>query len=212
MDTTRAIPADAPPTPVAAIAVPPPPPVNIPYVEHKTSRVLLAWWGGAIGAVILWTAVTVAGFLIWDLTAADANVPAVLIAIAITVAAGAVFGAGTLWYAARTFAKLNFAILALTLVTGGLAFMVAAPVVRQMNTPDLAEYTGFTSLLIFGAIATWLGVALGAVCIRWSMSRHARRLLSQWSRLLGSAYGVMLALTLVTGGLAFMVAAPVVRQ
>ena len=196
MDTTRAIPAEPPAAAVAPVAAPPPPPpVVVPYVEHKPSRVLLAWWGGAIGAIILWTAVTVAGFLIWDLTAADANVAAVLAAIAMTVAAGVIFGAGTLWYAARTFAKLNFALLALTLVTGGLALMVAAPVVRQMNTRDLAESTGFTSLLIFGAIATWLGVALGVVCIRWSMSRYARRLLSQWSRLLGSAYGVMLALT-----------------
>jgi hypothetical protein len=167
----------------------------VPYTEHKSSRLGLMWWGGAIGAIALWTAVIVAGVLIWDLTSAGEDVAATLVAIAITVAAGVVFGMGTLWYAARTFAKINFAVLALVLVTGGLSYMVAAPVVRQMNTRDLAEYTGFSALLIFGAISTWLGVALGLLCIRWSMSRRARRLLSSWSRLLGSAYGVMLALT-----------------
>ncbi|MEX0749309.1 MAG: PrsW family glutamic-type intramembrane protease [Dehalococcoidia bacterium] len=159
----------------------------------NTTRLVLAWWGGAVGSVILWAAVVVAGVLIWMLPEADVNVAAVLIGIGATVAAGLIFGMGVLWYAARVFAKLSFALLALVLVTAGLALMVAAPVVRQMNTPELAEYTGSNALFAFGVTSTLLGLALGALCIRWSMRRRARTVLSRWSRLLGSAYGVLLA-------------------
>jgi hypothetical protein len=124
---------------------------------------------------------------------ADVNVSGVLAGIAITIAVGVIVGMGSLWYAARPFAKVTFAVLALVLVTGGLTLMVSAPVVRQMNTPELAEYTGSTALLLFGIISTMLGVVLGLLCIRWSMTKRARRFLSRWSRIAGSAYGVLLA-------------------
>jgi len=170
----------------------------VPAVQRRartnTALVVLAWWGGIAGSALLWTSVTVAGVLIWMLPQAGVNVAGVLAGIAVTVAIGTVFGIGVLWYAARTFAKLTLAILALVLITGGLALIVAAPVVRQMNTPDLAEYTGFTALLAFGVTSTLLGLALAAVCVRWSMTASARRTIAGWSRLAGSAYGVLLTL------------------
>lgn len=158
-------------------------------------RLVLMWTGATIGAIVLWTAVVAGGVLTWDYAGAGADIAAISIGLAITIIAGVVFGAGMIWVSARAFAKVNLALLALTLVTGGVSFMAAAPVVRQMDTPGLAEYTGYTALLIAGAAATVAGLALAGLCVRWSMTKRARRALAGWSRLLGSAYGVALALT-----------------
>ncbi len=156
---------------------------------------ILAWWGAIIGTSILIVCLTVAGVYIAQLTQVEQDARDALLIIGLLVVAGAVFGMLTLWYAARTYAKIVAAILSLTLVTGGLAMLVIAPVIRQMNTPDLAEYRGFNALLVFGIITTALGIVLGALCVRWSMTRNARRRLARWSRLLGSAYGVLLGLS-----------------
>jgi len=156
---------------------------------------ILAWWGAIIGTSILLACLTVAGVYIALLAQVSQDPRDALVIIGLLFVVGAVFGMLTLWYAARTYAKIVAAILSLTLVTGGLAMLVIAPVIRQMNTPELAEYRGFNALLFFGVMTTALGLALGALCVRWSMTRNARRRLARWSRLLGSAYGVLLGLS-----------------
>ena len=165
-------------------------------MRRRTSalRTLGSWVGGVTGSTVLWSAVVVAAVLVWLLPQADANIGVILLLLAITLIAGVVFGMLLLWLSARRFAKVAYAALSVVLVTGGLGLMVSAPVVRQMNTPDLAEYTGFTSLLLFGTAALLLGLVLAAMCVRWSMTRNARRSLSRWSRLLGAGYGVYMML------------------
>ncbi len=155
----------------------------------------MMWWGGIIGTSILVACLVVAGVYIAGLARIEQDAREALLIVAVCAVVGVVFGVLTLWYSVRTYAKVAFSLLSLTLVTGGLAMLVAAPVIRQMNTPELAEYRGFNALMTFGVITTALGLALGALCVRWSMTRRARRLLSRWSRLLGSAYGVLLGLS-----------------
>ena len=111
---------------------------------------------------------------------------------------GIVFGVVPLYFLSRAFAGVAYAALSLTLITGGVLMLAIAPVVRQMNVAHVAEYTGFWALFWFGIMATALGVALAIICVRWSLSRDARRRLARWSRLLMTSYGVMLGLSGIT--------------
>ncbi|HYM27374.1 MAG TPA: PrsW family glutamic-type intramembrane protease [Steroidobacteraceae bacterium] len=94
------------------------------------------------------------------------------------------------------------ALLAVVLVTAGFLMMVFAPVARQMNTPDLAEYRAFDVLLGFGGVALAAGIVLGAACVAWALRPDALRRVAGWSRLLGTAYGVIHGLS----GIAIMFA------
>jgi len=159
-----------------------------------TWRIAVGWLGAVFGAIVILACLSVCATLIWDLTQAGTDVPATLIGIAVAAVAGVALGMLPMWFAARAVAKIAFSILALVLVTGGLALLTAAPVVRQMNTPELIEYRGFWMLTWFGLLTTLLGVALAALCVRWSVQKHARRVLARWSRLLGAGTGVLLSL------------------
>lgn len=162
--------------------------------RRRPLRTAIAGAGGAVAAFALIACVTAAGVYITDIAKAGDDLRESLVSTAIAAGVGivamlAMFG----W--TRTFAKVTFAALSIVLITGGLAMLVAAPIVRQMNTPELAEYRGFAALTWFGAVTTMLGALLAGACVRWSMARAARRHIERWARLGGAAYGVMLMLS-----------------
>lgn len=150
--------------------------------------------GMIIGTMVLVICFIVATVYIAQLAEAGIDVGLTLTAIGAAVMIGVLFGMVPMWLSARGLAKALFAVLALALVTTGLGLLVAAPVVRQMNTTGLAEYRGFAALLWSGIVCIILGALLGGACVYWSMQRAARRTLARWSRLLGAAYGVFLGL------------------
>jgi hypothetical protein len=132
------------------------------------------------------------GYAIAGLTQVDQGNRIALGIVAPFIAAGAM---GLAYAAAPRFAKILFAMIALLLVTSGVLMMVYAPVVRQMNTPDLAEYRAFNVFLGFGLVGTVAGLALGALCVRWALQREARRQLARSARMLGIVYGVLQGLS-----------------
>lgn len=152
------------------------------------------WCGAGIGTAVLITSLVVAGVFIFELPQLEQDAREALVIIFASLAAGAVLGALPLYFAARAYAKAVFALVSVALITAGLAMLVTAPVIRQMNTPELAEYRGFAALLWFGVVALVLGLGLAAACVYWSMQRPARRRLARWSRLIATAYGVLLGL------------------
>lgn len=158
-----------------------------------------ARWTLAIAATVaLIGAVFAAAYFVTDnLTSATADpqtaLGGALISIAIGVAAMLV-----LFVTQRRFAKAVFAVLAITLVSGGVLMMSFAPAVRQMNVRHLAEYRAFNALLGFGALATAAGVILGVQCVRWAMRPHARAMLRRWWSILGAIWGVLIGLQGVT--------------
>ncbi len=168
---------------------------------------VLAWWGGIVGTIVLLISLTVAGVYISKLTTVDQDVAGGLLAVVISIAVGALIGMNVLWHSARVYAKVVFSLLSIVLMTGGFFMLVIAPVIRQMNTPELAEYQGFSVLIWFGALSTIAGIVLAGACIRWATRPIARRRLARWSRLLGSAYGVMLGISGLFGliGLFFLI-------
>lgn len=182
---------------VARIPYTAPRPVAWPRARGErargTWRAALAFAGASIATIALFVCLAVAGVSITDIAKAGSDVRASLIATAISIGIG-VASMLLMYWAARVYAKAIFAALAVVLVTGGLAMLVAAPIVRQMNTPELAEYRGFAALTWFGAVIALAGVALGAACVRWSMSERARRHLERWARYGGAIYGVALTL------------------
>ena len=150
--------------------------------------------GAIAGALTLVVCVSlVTGFVI-ALADIDASVGGLLVGIAIAAAVGA--GGVLLCYVcARSFAKVLLALLSLYLITGGFLLAVFAPVLRQMNSPDIAEYTAFAAFFWFGIVAMCAGAGLAAVCVRWALRPHARQRLWRAGRFFGSAYGVMLGIS-----------------
>lgn len=167
---------------------------DVPAVRRSVARSMAKWAGALVSTITLLSCFSVATTYILYLTQADQGAAEALTAIFVSLGIGIVFGMGLMFVSMKTYSKFVFAALSLTLITGGFVMMVYAPVLRQMNTPDLAEYRAFSDLLWFGALSMVLGVVLAAVCLRWALRPHALRTIARWSRLLGSAYGVMLGI------------------
>jgi hypothetical protein len=159
------------------------------------SNAAVQWFSAVFCTIVLVVCLAVAGTYIARLPVLAHGVGDSLIVIFVAAAVGAVAGALPLYYTARAYAGAAYAALSITLITGGVLLLAAAPIVRQMNVRHLAEYRGFTAFLWFGLIITALGVALAAMCVRWSLGRDARRHLAAWGRLISTAYGVMIGLS-----------------
>ncbi len=159
---------------------------------------LLRWSGLVGGSIAIIVCLSVAGTFVAALCERGQDVRRALGAIFLSLAIGAV-ALAVLYASTRAYAAMVFAVTTIALITGGFAMLVAAPVVRQMNTPELVEYRGFTALLWFGLLALALGLALAAIVVCWSMHREARRRLARWARLGGASYGVWLALSGISG-------------
>lgn len=174
----------------AAAALPSPLPALVrPVPRRPALRIAAAWLFGAIGTVVLLGALTAAGSAIAALTQVGTDTGRALAIVFISIAVGAAAMA-LMFLAARAYAKVVFALLSVFLVTAGFLLMAFAPVARQMDTPELAEYTAFQTLLWFGAAALVAGVALGAQCVRWALRPRALATIAGWSRLLAAVYGV----------------------
>ncbi len=158
-------------------------------------RSIARWTGASVSTITLFVCFTVAATYIVNLTYADQDAAEALTAIFVSLGIGIVFGMWLMFVSMKTYAKVVFAPLSLVLITCGFAMLVIAPVVRQTNTPDIAEYQAFSDLLWFGTLSTVLGIVLAAMCLRWALRPDAIRRLARWSRLLGSAYGVMLGIS-----------------
>jgi PrsW family intramembrane metalloprotease len=158
-------------------------------------RSIARWTGASVSTITLFVCFAVAATYVVDLTYADQDAAAALTAIFVSLGIGIVFGMWLMFVSMKTYAKVVFAPLSLVLITCGFAMLVIAPVVRQTNTPNLAEYRAFSDLLWFGTLSTVLGIVLAAMCLRWALRPDAIRRLARWSRLLGSAYGVMLGIS-----------------
>ena len=158
-------------------------------------RTTAKYSGAIVSTITLISCLALAGTYIGKLTQAGEDAAGALTAIFVALAVGIVFGMGLMFVSMKTYSKVVFALLSLVLVTGGFLMMVYAPVVRQMNTRALAEYRAFSALLWLGALSLALGVVLAAMCVRWALRPHAIRRIARWSRLLGSAYGIMLGIS-----------------
>ncbi len=211
--TPVAIPAAAPARPTYGFAnasvridgtVPPPVQRSLRVdVRQARTRVrsTAKWTGAIVSTITLFSCLAVAGTYIANLTQADEDAAGALLAIVVSLGVGIVFGMGLMFISMKTYSKVVFAPLSVFLITAGFLMMVFAPVVRQMNTPELAEYQAFSDLLWFGLLSFVLGIALAAMCMRWALRPHAIRRIARWSRLLGSAYGVLLG---ISGGFAIV--------
>ena len=155
----------------------------------------MQWSAAIVCSIVIIISLSVCGVYIARLPEVAHGVAGSLVVIFLAGGIGIVAGVVPLYYFARAFSGVAYAALSLTLITGGAVMLAVAPIVRQMNVPQIAEYTGFWSLLWFGLVTTLLGLGLGAVCVRWSLSRDARRRVGRWARVLMTSYGVLLGLS-----------------
>ncbi len=149
-----------------------------------------AWVGGTIGTIVLLSCVSATGVFISELTQASDDPGNALTGALASIVIGALFGLGLLFVSARAYAKVVCALLAVGFVTAGVLMMVFAPVARQMNTPQLAEYRAFDALLGFGVAALAAGIVLSVLCVRWALRPAALARLHAWSRMSATIYGV----------------------
>jgi hypothetical protein len=148
--------------------------------------------GAGAATIAIIVCLTLLGYAIAALTQVETSAGRTVSSIAPVVLVAAM---GLMYVSARRYAKVVFALLAAFLIPAGVLLMAFAPMLRQMNTEDLAEYRAFTVLMTFGLVALLAGIALGAQCIRWGLRRTARRRLERASRFLGSLYGVVQGLS-----------------
>ena len=158
-------------------------------------RGTLRWLGATIGSITLLTCLIVAGAFVAQICQVDPSPERAIVVVAIAIAVGTAVGGGLMFVSARVYAKIVFAALSLVLIPLGFMMMVFAPVARQMNTPDLAEYRAFWALLLFGGLSLAAGLLLGSACLAWAARPHARARLARWSRVLGSIYGIYLGIS-----------------
>jgi len=178
--------------PLDATALPSPLPSVVAGSRRRSIlRTIAAWAGGSISTAVLVVCLTVAGVYISELTQASTDAVSALAVVLVSIGVGAVLGMGLMYAAARVYAKVVFALLSVLFLTAGFLMVVFAPVARQMNTPELAEYTAFNTLLFFGALTLVAGLVLGASCVRWALRPHALRRIGSWSRMLAAIYGVV---------------------
>jgi RsiW-degrading membrane proteinase PrsW (M82 family) len=166
-----------------------------------------AWIGGTIGTIVLVSCLGAAGVFIADLTQAKEDPETALAGAIASIVIGAIFGLGLLFVSARGYAKVICALLSVGFVTAGFLMMVFAPVARQMNTPELAEYRAFDALLGFGAATLAAGIVLSVLCVRWALRPAALVRIHAWSRMSATIYGVlqgMAGLGLIFGMLALI--------
>ncbi len=165
-------------------------------MERRPNRVASAFGYpvAALATLVLSVCLVTAGVFIGKITQADADVTRASWTVGASIGIGFIFGFELLWVSKRVYAKVIYCILSIVLITAGVMMLTFAPVLRQVNTPGLAEYRAFNALLSFGAAALLSGVALFVLCVRWALRPGALSRLRRWSRLLGSAYGVLLGL------------------
>lgn len=105
-----------------------------------------------------------------------------------------VLGLLLLWVGSPLLAKLAVGLLGVLLVVGGAGLLIAGPVLRQMDSPDLAEGRAGAVAFVSGAFALALGLLLSALGVLWARSPDVARLLSRAGRVIAIGYGVLLFL------------------
>lgn len=175
---------------------PPAPPVNFDYSPLRAAwRDAVAWIAAIVSTITLLIAISVAGVYVAVLSEDRAEpMPAVGV-VAICFAVGAILGIGLPYWLARAWALVLLAMISLTFVTGGPALIVAAFVIRQMESPDVAQDRGFVGLMAFGIVTTALGIAIAIWLVSLLRNVDIRRGLARWANGLAAAYGVLIGAT-----------------
>jgi hypothetical protein len=185
------------PPPASPALIPNAARINVRRVARKRPNPLvqvIQWTLGFVAICTIIACTSIAYVILADLPLVDTDPERALMWLGVDIGVGVLIVFLLPWFVMRSFAKAMVGIVAVLLVTGGLALLCIAPVIRQMNTADIAEYRGSNAYYLFGAAATLAGVLLAALCTWWSMQREARRRIARWGRLLGSAAGVLVTL------------------
>jgi hypothetical protein len=122
----------------------------------------------------------------------DALVSAGALSLAgeVTALAGFLF----LWLGQRMVALMALFVLGLAFVPVGLGLVATAPLLRQLDNPDVDPDRAATAVLIAGPAFLALGLALLTLAWLWSRREQPRRVLSRVVLWAGTVYGAQLLL------------------
>ena len=146
------------------------------------------------GALLLATGLSLTGLAI--ATAASSRENALVTAGVLSLAGEvtALVGFLLLWLGQRMAALVALFILGLAFVPVGSGLIVAAPLLRQIDNPDMDPDRAAAAVLIAGPALLALGLALLALAWLWSRQEQPRRVLARVVLWAGTVYGAVLLL------------------
>jgi len=147
------------------------------------------------GALLLATGLSLTGLAV--ATAASSQENALVGAGALSLAGEvtALVGLLLLWLGQRLAALMALIVMGLTFVPVGLGLLAAAPLLRQLDNPDVDPDRAGAAALVAGVAFLALGLALLTLAWLWSRREQPRRVLSRVVLWAGTVYGAMLLLS-----------------
>jgi hypothetical protein len=146
------------------------------------------------GALLLTTGLSLTGLAV--ATAASSQEDALVSAGALSLAGEvtALVGLLLLWLGQRMVALMALIVMGLVFVPVGIGLVAAAPLLRQIDNPDVDPDRAAAAVLIAGPAFLALGLALLTLAWLWSRREQPRRVLSRVVLWTGTAYGALLLL------------------
>ena len=146
------------------------------------------------GALLLATGLSLTGLAV--ATAASSQEDALVSAGALSLAGEvtALVGLLLLWLGQRMVALMALIVMGLAFVPVGIGLLAAAPLLRQLDNPDVDPERAAAAVLIAGPAFLALGLALLALAWLWSRRDQPRRVLSRVVLWAGTGYGALLLL------------------
>jgi RsiW-degrading membrane proteinase PrsW (M82 family) len=149
---------------------------------------------GVCGALLLATGLSLAGLAVATAASSEEDALATAGALSLAGELTALLGLVLLWLGQRTVALVALIVLGLAFVPVGIGLLAAAPLLRQIDNPDVDPDRAAAAVLIAGAAFLVLGLALLTLGWLWSRRDHPRRVLSRVVLWIGTGYGALLLL------------------
>ena len=146
------------------------------------------------GALLLATGLSLTGLAVATATSSQENALASAGALSLAGEVTALVGFLLLWLGQRMVALMALIVTGLAFVPVGIGLVTAAPLLHQIDNPDVDPDRAAAAVLIAGPAFLALGLALLTLAWLWSRREQPRRVLSRVVLWAGTGYGALLLL------------------
>ena len=147
-----------------------------------------------IGVVLLATGLSLTGLAIAAAASSQENALVSAGALSLAGEVTALVGFLLLWLGQRMVALMALIVMGLVFVPVGIGLIAAAPLLRQLDNPDMDPDRAAAVVLVAGPAFLALGLALLTLAWLWSRQDRPRRVVSRVVLWTGTVYGALLLL------------------
>jgi len=147
-----------------------------------------------VGVLLLATGLSLTGLAVATATSSEEDALVTAGGLSLAGELASLLGLLLLWLGQRMVALIALFVLGLAFVPVGVGLLAAAPLLRQLDNPDLEPGQAAAAALIAGLAFLVLGLALLTLAWLWSQREQPRRVLSRVVLWAGTVYGAMLLL------------------